>query len=73
MLQANGRGSSELTEFERTIVALLAQGQTVKCIGDTISITPTDVSRRILNCRHKLDARNNAELVANAISSGQFG
>jgi DNA-binding CsgD family transcriptional regulator len=60
----------DLTKQERTIIALLARGQTANRIAATIDATPRSVERQILTCRHKLDARNNAELVAKAVSSG---
>jgi len=59
-----------LTEDERTIVALLAQGHTANRIAATTELRPASVARKILNCRQKLEARNNAELVAKAVGLG---
>jgi DNA-binding NarL/FixJ family response regulator len=72
MLQAHREMVNDLTECERTIIELLAQGQTINGIGRTICLSAANVSRQILICRHKMDARNNVELVANAVSSGLF-
>lgn len=58
-----------LTEQERTIVALLAEGETAKRIAASIDVDPGGVARQIAVCRQKLDARNTAELVAKALSS----
>lgn len=64
------RAPIDLTDEERAIVALLAQGHTANRIAATTELGPRSVVRRILVCRQKLDARNNAELVAKAVHLG---
>ncbi len=59
-----------LTQLEREIVTLLAGGHSVEEIARTLSKAPRTVKRDIAACRQKLNARNNAQLVAIAVSSG---
>ena len=62
----------DFTEQERAIVALLAQGETVRRIAEATELPPNSVAKEIETCRHKLQARNNVELVAKALRSGIF-
>jgi DNA-binding NarL/FixJ family response regulator len=62
----------EMPELERTIVTLLAHGHTVASIAATINMSTSGVERQIQICRQRLQARNNSELVAKALSSGLY-
>lgn len=59
-----------LTALEREILELVAIGQSAKEIAIGISIAPRTVERHIENIRRKLNARNRAHLVTQAICLG---
>ena len=56
-----------LTEQEQAIVGMIARGHTAKLIAREMSMAPRTVERHILDCRQKLGAKNNAQLVATAL------
>jgi DNA-binding CsgD family transcriptional regulator len=56
-----------LSERERAIVALLAEGQTAKLIARELQLAPRTVEMHLDTCRQKLGATNNAHLVATAL------
>lgn len=57
-----------LSERERLVVAFLAQGLTVKHIAREMALAPRTVERHIEDSRHKLGARNTAQLVATVLT-----
>ena len=64
------RVSADLTERERSIIGLIADGETAKLIAKRLSLSPRVVERDIEACRRKLSVRNNAQLVASAAKHG---
>ena len=65
-----GEAEIFLTERERDIVSLVADGGTAKAIARTMNLSPRTVERHIENSRLKLGASNKAQLVAKAITDG---
>ena len=61
-----------LSPREREILELVAEGQSAKVIAQKTTLLPRSVERYIENCKHKLGAKNKAELVAKAMESGDF-
>lgn len=59
-----------LTAREHQILELVAMGQSAKEIAIEISIAPRTVERHIENVRLKLNARNRAHLITQAICLG---
>jgi DNA-binding CsgD family transcriptional regulator len=59
-----------LSPRESEILELIADGQSAKLIARKIGISPRSAERYIENCKHKLGARNKAELVAKAMARG---
>lgn len=59
-----------LTPREHDIVVLIAKGQSSKGIANAMKLSPRTVERHVENCRHKLHARNKAQLVAKAMTEG---
>jgi DNA-binding NarL/FixJ family response regulator len=59
-----------LTQRERHIIALIADGRSAKEIGRKMDLSPRTVERHIEDCRNKLRARNRAELITRAVSGG---
>ena len=59
-----------LTAREHQILELVARGQSAKEIAIEIKIAPRTVERHIENIRLKLNARNRAHLVTQAICLG---
>ena len=59
-----GRGSSELSEREREVGALVVDGLTHKEIGARLYISPKTVEQHVARLRQKLAASNRAALVA---------
>ena len=53
-----------LTPLEREIVGLIAEGRSAKEIARSVALSTRTVERHLENCRHKVGARNNAQLVA---------
>lgn len=62
-----------LSSREREILALVVDGQSAKEIAQRMALSPRTVERHIENCRHKLRARNTAQLVSKALESGALG
>lgn len=59
-----------LTFRERQILELVAVGWSAKQIANDIDIAPRTVERHIENVRMKLNARNRAHLVTQAVHLG---
>lgn len=59
-----------LTEREREILELVAEGLSSKQVAQHIGIAPRTVDRHIENLRHKMGARNKSHLVAKAVAFG---
>ena len=57
-----------LNSREREILELVINGQSAKAIANKMGLSPRTVERHIENCRHKLGARNSAQLVAKALA-----
>ena len=57
----------DLTERERLIVGMIADGHTAKGIAREMSLAPRTVEQHLWDCRQKLGAANNAHLVATAL------
>jgi DNA-binding NarL/FixJ family response regulator len=62
-------GAKILSEQERTVVALVAEGRTANHIAREMRLAPRIVKRHIEVSRSKLGVRNNAQLVAAAFTS----
>jgi|SRR3954451_9891533 DNA-binding NarL/FixJ family response regulator len=62
-----------LSSREREILELVVDGQSAKAIAQRTGLSPRTVERHIENCRHKLRARNTAQLVSKALESGALG
>jgi len=68
-----GRSRNELgalTDREREVLRLLAQGKTTKEIGAELRISPRTAERHRENIMHKLGARSLADLVRIAVRAG---
>lgn len=59
-----------LTEREREVLRLIAEGLTSKEIADRLNISPHTVERHRANAMTKLDLHNRAELIRYAIRKG---
>ncbi|MBI4379814.1 MAG: response regulator transcription factor [candidate division NC10 bacterium] len=59
-----------LTEREREVLSLIAQGLTSKEIANRLAISPYTVERHRANAMGKLDLHNRAELIRYAIRKG---
>lgn len=59
-----------LTERERQILELVADGLSSKQVAQQIGIAPRTVDRHIENLRHKMRARNKSHLIAKAVAYG---
>lgn len=57
----------DLTERERLIVKMIAEGHTAKDIARGMSLAPRTVEQHLWDCRRKLGATNNTHLVATAL------
>jgi DNA-binding NarL/FixJ family response regulator len=61
---------SNLTEREREVLTLIAEGLTNKQIGERLGISPKTVARHRDNISHKLELSSRAELTRYAIQKG---
>lgn len=69
--QCAGRRLTErLSARECAVLALIAQGQSNKCVARTLSITPETVKSHVKRAFEKLGARTRAEAVARATELG---
>jgi len=59
-----------LTEREREIFQLVAEGRTSKQVGEVLSISPATVETHRARIQQKLDIHNTAELVLYAVRRG---
>lgn len=59
-----------LSEREREVFQLIAEGHTNKTIADMLSVSPTTVETHRAHILHKLDIHNTAELVLYAVRRG---
>jgi DNA-binding NarL/FixJ family response regulator len=59
-----------LTDSERAVLKLAAQGHTAAAIAERLSLSPRTVETYRANLLHKLDLRNQTELVRYAIKRG---
>ena len=64
------RLSAELTERERAVLALLAEGLTTAEVATELYLSEHAVRSRIKSVLHKLDARTREQAVAIAIREG---
>lgn len=62
----------DLTQRERGILRLVAEGWSAKEISRDLGIGPRTVERHIENIRHKLRARNKVHLITKAIRYGEL-
>ena len=58
------------TDLEREILLRVASGESARDIAAAVLMPKRTVVRHIDTCKHKLGAKNNAQLVARAISTG---
>jgi two-component system response regulator NreC len=69
-----GRGVTDrydaLSEREREVFQLVAEGHSNKAIADILSISPTTVETHRAHVLQKLDLHNTAELVLYAVRRG---
>lgn len=63
---------TSLTQREREIIALVAEGCSTKAIARKMQISSRTVERFIENCRFKLHAKNKSQLVSRAMSDGHL-
>ncbi len=63
---------SHLTEREREILFLTAQGKSAREIGDMLALSPRTVERHRSNLMEKLDLHNRCEVVQYAIRKGMM-
>lgn len=61
---------AELTEREREVLALMAQGHTNRQIGEVLLITPNTVKKHVDHILQKLRVSNRAAAVAVAVQAG---
>lgn len=66
----NGAGADELTEREREVLQLLAQGATNREIASTLWISENTVNFHVKNILMKLHLKNRAQAVAYAFRTG---
>jgi two-component system, NarL family, response regulator NreC len=59
-----------LSEREREVFQLIAEGRTNKTIAEMLSVSPTTVETHRAHILHKLDIHNTAELVLYAVRRG---
>jgi two-component system, NarL family, response regulator NreC len=59
-----------LSEREREVFQLIAEGRTNKTIADMLSVSPTTIETHRAHILHKLDIHNTAELVLYAVRRG---
>ncbi len=59
-----------LTQREKEVVALVAEGQSAKEVACSLHIAPRTVDQHLENARLKLRSRNRAHLVAHSIKLG---
>ena len=59
-----------LSEREREVFQLIAEGHTNKTIADMLSVSPTTIETHRAHILHKLDIHNTAELVLYAVRRG---
>jgi two-component system response regulator NreC len=59
-----------LSEREREVFQLIAEGRTNKTIADILSVSPTTIETHRAHILHKLDIHNTAELVLYAVRRG---
>jgi PAS domain S-box-containing protein len=62
--------TQDLTDREREVLALLAQGLSTRDIAQTLSISPSTARNHIQNILHKLDVHSRLEAVTFAIERG---
>jgi DNA-binding NarL/FixJ family response regulator len=68
-----GADPSGLTEREREVLTLIAQGLTNKQVGERLGISPKTVARHRDNITKKLKLSSRAELTRYAIQKGLVG
>jgi PAS domain S-box-containing protein len=66
------RAPGQLSEREREIVGLVAQGRTGPEIADELHIAPDTVRKHVQNAMTKTGARSRAHLVAKTLGDGQI-
>ncbi|HEY8977862.1 MAG TPA: helix-turn-helix domain-containing protein [Burkholderiaceae bacterium] len=66
-------GSTLLTDADRDLIRMLADGMTGKQIGRRLGVAPTVVSTRTARLRAKTGTDNTAHLVATATRCGWIG
>lgn len=72
-LTADGTGQRHLlTEREREVIALIAQGNTTETVAAMLSIAPRTVESHAANAALKLGASNRVHLVAKAIKLNEI-
>jgi DNA-binding CsgD family transcriptional regulator len=65
-----GARSAALTERERAVIGLLAEGHRTEEIAEALCVSPHTIRSRIKQVLRKLGARNREHAVAIAISEG---
>lgn len=65
-----GESFSRLTEREREILRLTAEGRSARDIADLLTLSPKTVERHRTNLMDKLDLHNRAELIRYALRKG---
>jgi DNA-binding NarL/FixJ family response regulator len=63
-------GLDELTDREREVLALVAEGLSNKEIGDRLVVSPATAKTHVSRTMGKLHARDRAQLVVIAYESG---
>jgi len=66
------RAPGQLSEREREIVGLVAQGRTGPEIADELHLAPDTVRKHVQNAMTKTGARSRAHLVAKTLGDGQI-
>ena len=61
-----------LSEREREVLQCIAGGLSSKQCAQELGIAPRTVERHVENLRNKLNAKNKAHLVANALAGGHI-
>ena len=61
-----------LSEREREVLQCIAGGLSSKQCAQQLGIAPRTVERHVENLRNKLNAKNKAHLVANALARGHI-
>ncbi len=62
--------AQDLTDREREVLSLLAQGLSTRDIAQTLSISPSTARNHIQNILHKLNVHSRLEAVAYAFEHG---